>query len=184
MLREPDISLKKAIDICKLAEMSKLQALNIKTNSGEQHVHEVSQGTNQSGTTACDVHIVNKRGNTSTATNRPRRPPHTPTRSNMPSGAREHQTYYPRSSFSTPNSRDRTFNRYGNTSQRVTSNEPQRTFNGCSNCGHAHRRMECPAFGVRCNNCNRMNHYARMCRSSRQVFQIEEDSTDQDSATS
>ncbi|XP_063635188.1 uncharacterized protein K02A2.6-like [Cydia splendana] len=178
MLREPDITLKKAMDICKLAEMSKMQALNIKTNSVEQHVHEVSQNNNQSGTTTCDVHVVNRRY-ASAAINRPRRPTHTPMRSNAPSGAREHQTYHNRSTFSTPNPRERTFNRYNNSSPQATSSEPQRTFNGCSNCGHAHRRMECPAFGVRCNSCNRMNHYARMCRSSRRVYEIQEDSTDQ-----
>ncbi len=39
----------------------------------------------------------------------------------------------------------------------------------CSNCGspkHTTRDQSCPAQGKRCRNCNKLNHFARCCRSS------------------
>lgn len=39
----------------------------------------------------------------------------------------------------------------------------------CGNCGQKHQnnRRACPAFGSRCSNCSRLNHWARVCRSGR-----------------
>jgi hypothetical protein len=52
-----------------------------------------------------------------------------------------------------------------NTGNREFHNQP----NECGNCGgawpHKNGRQGCPAFGKKCNNCERLNHYERCCRS-------------------
>ena len=38
----------------------------------------------------------------------------------------------------------------------------------CSRCGYTHRPRQCPAYGKRCVKFNGVNHFARVCRGSRQ----------------
>jgi hypothetical protein len=47
-------------------------------------------------------------------------------------------------------------------------NEQQRKFRDtrrgtCKYCGSNHQRGACPAYGQRCNNCGRQNHFAKVC---------------------
>ncbi len=48
----------------------------------------------------------------------------------------------------------------------------------CNNCGYQHASKSCPAYGKRCHNCGKSNHYARKCRSppvpKNQVHMVEE----------
>ena len=37
----------------------------------------------------------------------------------------------------------------------------------CRNCGKYHEKKNCPAFGKKCHNCNKMNHYKTVCKSNR-----------------
>lgn len=37
------------------------------------------------------------------------------------------------------------------------------TFN-CKRCGTEHGSRQCPAFGKQCKNCDKINHFAKMCR--------------------
>ena len=39
----------------------------------------------------------------------------------------------------------------------------------CGNCGLIHSKGQCLARGKQCTKCKKMNHYARMCRSSKSV---------------
>ena len=48
----------------------------------------------------------------------------------------------------------------------------------CSSCGLSHPPRKCPAFGQKCYNCDKYNHYKKMCRSKRHVHQITEESQD------
>ncbi|XP_057709985.1 uncharacterized protein K02A2.6-like [Corythoichthys intestinalis] len=36
----------------------------------------------------------------------------------------------------------------------------------CSRCGTHHPPKQCPAYGKKCNNCNKDNHYARCCKNN------------------
>ena len=38
----------------------------------------------------------------------------------------------------------------------------------CYRCGYRHINRDCPAIGQRCHNCNGMNHFTVLCRSSRE----------------
>ena len=48
----------------------------------------------------------------------------------------------------------------------VHENNKQREFM-CGQCGYQHRPKECPAFGQQCSICHRLNHFAKVCRSTK-----------------
>ena len=50
-------------------------------------------------------------------------------------------------------------------SERQLVNNSQ-VFN-CGQCGCQHKPKKCPAYGQECTFCNKMNHFARMCRNKR-----------------
>ena len=57
-----------------------------------------------------------------------------------------------------------------NSNQAIETNY-SRKFN-CGNCGTRHAIRECPAYGKKCHNCQRLNHFQKMCRSRKvQVIQ-------------
>ncbi|CAB4024811.1 retrotransposon-like family member retr-1, partial [Paramuricea clavata] len=35
----------------------------------------------------------------------------------------------------------------------------------CGNCGRVHEPKSCPAYGKKCNNCQKLGHFAKLCRS-------------------
>ena len=41
-----------------------------------------------------------------------------------------------------------------------------RLFN-CGNCGQQHAAKSCPAYGKRCNNCHKIGHFSKLCRSTK-----------------
>ena len=108
LLRDPDLTLKKAIDICRAAETSETQ---LKCLAEEK-----------------PVDFVQKRGNL--------RPRHK---------TAKHGTTQP-------------------TQKKQTSKEtPSQTYK-CKKCGYTHEKMKCPAYGKKCRNCSKLNHFAKMCK--------------------
>lgn len=158
LLREPEITLIKAVEICKLAEMSRMQAMSIKSEN-HHHVHEIAQSENKQQD-HLNIHAINRRRPMSSRGRPPRVDPPPPaqvTRYRTSYGARESSPPTTFRSQVINNSRSRNINK------------------NCGYCGRIHRRNECPAYGQRCNKCQRQNHFARMCR----VYTIQEDSSDQ-----
>ncbi|XP_077536748.1 uncharacterized protein LOC144149087 [Haemaphysalis longicornis] len=49
---------------------------------------------------------------------------------------------------------------------KARTEEPQQR--QCQYCGGTHRRKECPAYGKKCITCNKMGHFAAVCRSRKQ----------------
>ena len=45
-----------------------------------------------------------------------------------------------------------------------------RKFN-CNNCGQQHAAKSCPAYGKSCNNCHKLGHFAKLCRSTNRQHQ-------------
>jgi len=39
----------------------------------------------------------------------------------------------------------------------------------CGNCGFSHRPRSCPAYGKQCDNCSRIGHFAKCCRSTQRA---------------
>ncbi len=52
---------------------------------------------------------------------------------------------------------------------RVTDEKCQRS---CDRCGMQHPPRKCPAYGKKCNKCDKNNHYARCCKSKRPFNQV------------
>mgnify|MGYP000754315237 CR=1 FL=1 len=52
------------------------------------------------------------------------------------------------------------------TPQGSTSNDADKE---CRNCGSKHLEGHCPALGRGCNNCRKLNHYAKGCHSGRNI---------------
>lgn len=47
-----------------------------------------------------------------------------------------------------------------------TNNNPNRTTGpACQDCGRTHPPRRCPAYGKTCKACNKLNHFAKFCRS-------------------
>ena len=56
--------------------------------------------------------------------------------------------------------------------------QPQRGQNSrvssCGNCGYQHaKQSQCPARGKTCRKCNKQNHFARACRSGKNINEVE-----------
>ena len=43
--------------------------------------------------------------------------------------------------------------------------QPSSMKHPCNNCGSQHPRKQCPAYGKRCRQCGKPNHFAKCCRS-------------------
>lgn len=48
-----------------------------------------------------------------------------------------------------------------------TSNNKDQTGDTCSRCGYKHNQKSCPANGQVCLKCGRMNHFSKVCRSTK-----------------
>lgn len=50
--------------------------------------------------------------------------------------------------------------------------------NSCNFCGTIHQRGKCPAFGKRCSNCKKRNHFAGVCKS-KHVRELREENSEE-----
>ncbi|XP_013164074.1 PREDICTED: uncharacterized protein LOC106115278 [Papilio xuthus] len=167
LLREQDLTLTKTVEICKLAEMSRAQASFIKRDhllreqvNIEENIHAV-QRTNPATGSVCTCACG---GNSSRAG----------------SGRSARPTYGERVA---PAGGLRDGGERAVTSSRRPARAAQWQRGTCNRCGTAHSKFDCPAYGKRCRNCNKLNHYAKMCRAGR-VHAVQEDSSDRDSEAS
>ena len=53
--------------------------------------------------------------------------------------------------------------------KKATEGKQENKRNACGNCGLIHTKGQCLAYGKQSNKCKKINHYARMCRSSKSV---------------
>ena len=115
---ETDLTLQKAIDICRIVQLSKQQ---MKLFGGETVQAGVSRVRHQS--------------------------------TSRPEEQRRKQSKHQKSK---------------QTPQGSTSNNADKE---CGNCGSKHPEGRCRAFGKRCNNWKKLNHYAKVCRSGINLVQ-------------
>ena len=62
--------------------------------------------------------------------------------------------------------------------KKATEGKHEHKRNACGNCGLIHPKGQCLAYGKQCNKCKKMNHYARMCRSSKSVDSCRQEKSD------
>ena len=115
LLREQDLTLEKALELCRINEQSKEQM---------KVLHE-AQGVN-----------AIRQQNTKTKSDRGK--------------------------FDANRRRD--FKRDGKKQDHVSS---------CGKCGKSHPARECPAFGKKCYNCSKSNHFAKFCKSKKKVHTVD-----------
>ncbi|XP_074026147.1 uncharacterized protein [Leptinotarsa decemlineata] len=140
LIRTKNISLSKAVDICRVAERTKEQL---------EKISSVKRNN-------LTVDKIKKRGH------------HGETGAAVTKFTSEETRFVPRPSTSQGTSRyQRVTNesvRMKNNSEYVKSGK----FN-CYRCGTQHEKNRCPAFGKMCAKCRKSNHFAKMCKSVSEV---------------
>ncbi|CAB3989789.1 Hypothetical predicted protein, partial [Paramuricea clavata] len=63
--------------------------------------------------------------------------------------------------------------------KKATEGKHEHTRNACGKRGLIHPKGQCVAGGKQCNKCKKMNHYARMCRSSKSVDSCRQEKSDE-----
>lgn len=64
--------------------------------------------------------------------------------------------------------------------QKDRKRENEQTQFSCKKCGETHKPRQCPAFGKTCAKCKKKNHYAKMCRTEKKIYSVQDDSGDSD----
>ncbi|XP_061729443.1 uncharacterized protein LOC133534338 [Cydia pomonella] len=149
LLREDDLTLNKALEICRAAIVSKMYSEDIKREcTSETKGNEVCAVANKEvyelNRSGAKVEAKSSRGMSSGRGWRGRGWAHGAGRSGAPGAAgpagAQHRAPY--------------------------------AYRGgrCGQCGGVHKKYDCPAYGRSCMKCSRPNHFARMCR----VYMVEE----------
>ncbi|XP_047985715.1 uncharacterized protein LOC125225878 [Leguminivora glycinivorella] len=173
LLREPDLTLTKAVEIGNLAELSRAQAVTLKSESTEHHhVHGITNESQNTNAQVNEIDAIQKNRRFSRAQRSRSSRARPGGQWSRPGPSRQQEQYQ-----DSRGARGRqTSSRYHE--ERQWHNTPR--YRGCSQCGGVHAKFKCPAYGQQCLNCKRFNHYSRMCG----VYEVREDSSDQGSTTS
>lgn len=144
LLREEDLTLKKALEICRAAVVSRIYSENIKKEMQPVfQVHNEIQESDDEIYAIRRFNEVKRRGYFRVASSQRGRG-----RGSW-SGARAHSALYPQGAG------------FGADGNRSTSSYENRR---CNSCGGVHQKNDCPAYGRKCMRCSKMNHFAKMCR--------------------
>ena len=55
------------------------------------------------------------------------------------------------------------------TTQSKAGSQKQSVPGNCHNCGTVHPKRKCPAYGKKCLNCGKFNHFAKWCKSRKKI---------------
>ncbi|XP_045764729.1 uncharacterized protein LOC123866963 [Maniola jurtina] len=177
LLREDDLSLKKAMDICRAAIASRMDSEKIKPEREETQLYNVHQVNRLQK----DVSLVkskmtsSSRGRARSAARDVAAEPASERRAARWRDARAAETRAPHALASRPRGSLLAASEFNVNQRRSVPGSSKM----CKYCGIVHKKFECPAYGQRCVRCSGMNHFARVCG----VHYIEE-SDEQDSEAS
>lgn len=164
LLREPNLTLQKSIEICNIAQMSKMQAGTIKKEGMEQNVYCIGsdcteEDLNQDLNYA---YFMSRRRGAAAGRGRGGGRSWRGARSSRPPPpARAHPSAHSAASAV----RRPAYQRLDNARNAC-----------CQMCGMSHiNHQKCPAYGRRCLRCNRLNHFSRVCK----VYELQSEHTDQ-----
>ncbi|XP_061709453.1 uncharacterized protein LOC133519464 [Cydia pomonella] len=164
LLREADLTLEQAMEICRAAIVSKVYSEKIVEDSREKSVHNITTGDNNNSLQDNNVWQISQRGGYGRGRGR-----FAGSRGGRGAGAWSRSGWRAQDSTvsaraaagaggSAAGARSAAHNVYNNSTR------------CCNKCGTTHGNYACPAYGKRCLRCSRMNHFSRMCG----VYQIEE----------
>ncbi|CAH2085360.1 unnamed protein product [Euphydryas editha] len=153
LLREEDLSLKKAMDICRAVVTSRTYSGRIKPeNEGlELSVHRLKQ-TQRIGSFM--------RSRLTSSYERARRAGCELEAERRGGAVWDERGVETRSArASVPRGRSRVTSGYNVGQRRSVPG----SITQCNYCGNVHKKFECPAYGQKCARCSGMNHFARVC---------------------
>lgn len=165
LLREPDLTLKKAVEISNLAQISKMQACTIKSESTEHQAYTINachdryNNFEDVGSSHNQVDWVSRaRGGSNSH------------RGGWRGGGRARPPAVSRSAVSAPQQRRQAPGHPMMMPSRSVKQVPPVLHGGyeqrlaCNMCGlYHHYNAKCAALGKRCLKCNNFNHFSRMC---------------------
>ncbi|XP_061717535.1 uncharacterized protein LOC133525258 [Cydia pomonella] len=168
LLREADLTLEQAMEICRAAIVSKVYSEKIVEDSQEKSVHNITTGDNNNSLQDNNVWQISQRGGYGRGRGRF-------AGSRGGRGAGRGAGAWSRSGWRAQDSTvsARAAAGAGGSAAGARSAAHNVYNNGtrcCNKCGTTHGNYACPAYGKRCLRCSRMNHFSRMCG----VYQIEE----------
>ncbi|XP_049878483.1 uncharacterized protein LOC126375547 [Pectinophora gossypiella] len=170
LLREEDLTLKKAMEICQAAVVSRAYSQNIKEEN--KAVYDIQE--HNPTDVGSDKLWVIRRNNYSTSQKK-----HGTWRGRGRSAAGGARREYNEPPRAKPPPSGAQAIAAGAGQSTLTSRYSSNGIAQCGRCGSVHKKYECPAYGKTCMRCKKLNHYARVC----DVYYIEE-SEDQDSEAS
>ncbi|KAG8173419.1 hypothetical protein JTE90_002013 [Oedothorax gibbosus] len=143
LLREPQLTLARAMEIGKSAELSRMHSLAMAQPTSSQ---------------VDAIYHINRK-----------MPKYQHPKSNQPTS--QHQGNYPQNHSSQQRGnyqQNHTSQQRGNYQQNQNKHIQHNSRRLCSRCGRQHQPRQCPAYGKTCNNCSMINHFASVCRQPRQ----------------
>uniref|UniRef100_A0A0A9WHB1 RNA-directed DNA polymerase n=1 Tax=Lygus hesperus TaxID=30085 RepID=A0A0A9WHB1_LYGHE len=156
LLQEDNLDLDKALKICRSIELSKIQAESLDNSANEGNLNSISASSSK----------------TSSNFQKPERDQQG-RRHQAGYGKRHDQGERGRSKQrSSSRSRQRSSsNQYNNRSGQKNHARD----NLCGRCGQIHR-FRCPAYGIKCESCSKLNHYTHMCKARKvQAINLKEE---------
>ncbi|XP_061725450.1 uncharacterized protein LOC133531325 isoform X1 [Cydia pomonella] len=167
LLREADLTLEQAMEICRAAIVSKVYSEKIVEDSREKSVHNITTGDNNNSLQDNNVWQISQRGGYGRGRGRF-------AGSRGGRGAGRGAGAWSRSGWRAQDSTVSARAAAGAGGSAAGARSAAHVYNNgtrcCNKCGTTHGNYACPAYGKRCLRCSRMNHFSRMCG----VYQIEE----------
>ncbi|KAK5641094.1 hypothetical protein RI129_009641 [Pyrocoelia pectoralis] len=148
LLKEKDLTLTKAAEICRIEETTAVQLTQIITKNEARTNQEME-----------DVNLTNRR----MANVYKNQQPSTSQRWSKNEYQNQRPTSYNNHNNRTRWQRDETTNTNKLSIQKLIKN--------CSKCGSSHKINMCPAFRKICTTCNKPNHFSRCCRKNINVIE-------------
>ncbi|RVE46204.1 hypothetical protein evm_009162 [Chilo suppressalis] len=148
LLREEDLTLKKALEICRAAVVSRIYSEDIK-----KEVKPVFQLYNERQENEGQIDAIRRHDAINGRGRRDFRG--LSSSSSLWRGGRGRGPWRGAHSHATSYSRGGGFDSGGSRQYGASR---------CNSCGGAHLKNECPAVGRQCMRCSRMNHFAKMCK--------------------
>ncbi|XP_045769724.1 uncharacterized protein LOC123870450 [Maniola jurtina] len=178
LLREDDLSLKKAMDICRAAIASRTNSEKIKPEREETQLYNVHQvNRSQKEVSFVKSKMTSSRGRARSAGRdvAAAEPESVRRAARWRAGRAPPEARTPHALAPRPRGRLLAASDFNVNQGRAVPGSNKM----CKYCGIVHKKFECPAYGQRCVRCSGMNHFARVCG----VHYIEE-SDEQDSEAS
>lgn len=135
LLDKDQLTFEKAVDRCRTFEVNQKQTNEVQSSNNGRQIDAIQRQQTQ----------MEVRQNSNDSTN------------NFKKFGGNYQNYNQRNNnFNSKNKLEKNYNK-------VSYNNRRDSYNLCSKCNRCHTRNKCPAYSVKCHNCNKVGHFAQCC---------------------